>query len=80
MKLNISYFFSHGCPLNFNKAKIKLKEFEKTDKFYSLIILITRFISHLKYMAITNFGKIISSFFFTSEEKNREANEISAKK
>ena len=80
VKLNISFFFSHGSPLNFNKAKIKLKEFEKRDKFYSLTILISRFISHLKYMAITNFGNILSSFFFTSEEKNSEANEISTKK
>ena len=80
MKLNISFFFGHGSPFNFSKAKIKLYEFEKRDKFYSLTILISRFISHLKYMAITNLGNILSSFFFTSEEKHSELNEVSVKK
>ena len=59
VKLNISFFFSHGVPLNFNRAKIKLKEYEKRDNFYSLTILISRFISHLKYMVITNFANIL---------------------
>ena len=80
MKLNISFFFSHGSPWNFKKAKIKLHEFEKRDKFYSLTILISRFISHLKYMAITNLGNILSSFFFTPEEKSSEMNESAAEK
>ena len=80
MKLNISFFFNHGSPWNFKKAKIKLHEFEKRDKFYSLSILISRFISHLKYMAITNLGNILSSFFFTPEEKSSEINEDAAQK
>ena len=70
MKLNISFYYGDGSPFNFKKAEIKLKEFEKRDKFYSLSILISRFISHLKYMAIANLGNIISSFFFTKEDKN----------
>ena len=70
MKLNISFYYGDGSPFNFKRAKIKLNEFEKRDKFYSLAILISRFISHLKFMAFTNFGNIISSFFFTKEDKN----------
>ena len=80
MKLNISFFFSNGSPFNFKKAKIKLHEFEKRDKFYSMTILISRFISHLKYMALTNLGNILSSFFFNPEEKNSEINESSNEK
>ena len=80
MKLNISFFFNHGSPWNFKKAKIKLYEFEKRDKFYSMSILISRFISHLKYMAITNLGNILSSFFFSPEEKSSEINEDTAQK
>ena len=80
MKLNISFFFSNGSPFNFKKAKIKLQEFEKRDKFYSMSILISRFISHLKYMAITNLGNILSSFFFNSEEKSSEINESNVEK
>ena len=79
MKLNISFFYGDGSPFNFKKAKIKLKEFEKKDKFYSLAILISRFISHLKYMALTNIGSILSSFFFTREDRN-ENNESSDEK
>ena len=79
MKLNISFYYGDGSPFNFKKAKIKLKEFEKRDKFYSLSILISRFISHLKYMAIANLGNIISSFFFTREERN-ETNESTDEK
>ena len=79
MKLNISFFYGDGSPFNFNRAKIKLHEFEKREKFYPLAILISRFISHLKYMAIANLGNIISSFFFTKEDKN-ELNETSDEK
>ena len=79
MKLNISFYYGDGSPFNFKKAKIKLREFEKRDKFYSLSILISRFISHLKYMAIANLGNILSSFFFTREEKN-ETNESTDEK
>ena len=56
-----------------------MREFEKRDKFYSLSILISRFISHLKYMAIANLGNILLSFFFTREEKN-ETNESTDEK
>jgi len=80
MKLNISFFFSNGSPWNFKKAKIKLHEFEKRNKFYSLTILISRFISHLKYMAIRNLGNILSSFFFAPEEKNSEITEDAAER
>ena len=79
MKLNISFFYGDGSPFNFKKAKIKLREFEKRDKFYPLAILISRFISHLKYMAIANLGNILSSFFFTKEDKN-ETNESTDEK
>ena len=79
MKLNISFYYGDGSPFNFKKAEIKLKEFEKRDKFYSLSILISRFISHLKYMAIANLANIISSFFFTREERN-ETNESTDEK
>ena len=80
MKLNISFFFGNGSPFNFKKAKIKLKDFEKRNKFYSLTLLISRFISHLKYMAIANLGNILSSFFFEPEEKNSELNEANAER
>ena len=80
MKLNISFFFGNGSPFNFKKAKIKLNDFEKRNKFYSLTILISRFISHLKYMAIANLGNILSSFFFEPEEKNSELNEANAER
>ena len=79
MRLNISFYYGDGSPFNFKKAKIKLKEFEKADKFYPLTILISRFISHLKYMALANLGSILSSFFFTKEDKN-ESNESSEEK
>ena len=79
MRLNISFYYGDGSPFNFKKAKIKLKEFEKADKFYPLTILISRFISHLKYMALANLGSILSSFFFTKEDKN-ESNESSDEK
>ena len=75
-KLNISFFFSPGSPWNFKNTKIKMNEFEKKDKFYSLTILITRFISHLKFMALSNLGNILSSFFFESDEKNNDINQI----
>ena len=69
MRLNISFFYSDSSPFNFKRAKIKLNEFEKREKFYSLTILISRFISHLKYMALANLGNILSSFFFTHDDK-----------
>ena len=74
--LNISFFFSPGSYWNLKRAKIKLNEFEKRDKFYTLAILISRFISHLKYMAIANLGNILSSFFFTSDGKHGEVKQI----
>ena len=80
VKLNISFFYGDGSPFNFKKAKIKLHEFEKRDKFYSLTILISRFISHLKFMAITNLGNILSSFFFTKEDKNETIESSDEKK
>ena len=79
MKLNISFFYGDGSPFNFKRAVIKLHEFEKRDKFYSLAVLISRFISHLKYMAIANLGNILSSFFFSRDDKN-EINESSDEK
>ena len=63
----LNFEYGEGHPLNIPRTKLKFGKFDKQEKFYSMGILIDRFIAHSKKQCIKNVGEIIYGLFSSTD-------------
>ena len=82
--LNFEYS-PEASVFNVPLTKLKMRNFEKYDKFYPLSVMIKRFVGHCKQELIKNFPSILSSIFSSNNHYNehpekKEKDEEAAKR
>ena len=82
--LNFEYS-PEASVFNVPLTKLKMRDFEKYDKFYPMSIMINRFVGHCKQELIRNFPSILSSLFSSNNQQyehpeKKEKDEEAAKR
>ena len=82
--LNFEYS-PEASVFNVPLTKLKMRDFVKYDKFYTLGTMINRFVGHCKQELIKNFPNILSSIFSNKNysyehQENKEKDEEAAKR